>query len=254
MGSGTDLSSCGCGRRQRRCGGRTTSPTTFTEDYQLPMRRSVEDVASNFSSQRATHEQERRFECSPQDTEEIISSSRLIPRPRTGTTSAGGLLMLIATILLITLQCDMVTRRLLVAASSSPATLSASGRLASATPMEEERVARNSPVQHISEIYRANNVLRSAPADEKKEESLFSDSDLERIQDLVLRGLNITRIPRAAEVSKHFDCNRGNNEPVINWKKFKENGNRWKMIALLLRFKGISQIASIEGRNATAVD
>lgn len=218
MGSGTDLSSCGCGRRQRRCGGRTTSPTTVTEDYQLPMRRSVEDVAGNFSSQRATHEQERRLECSPQvaTTGEIISSSRLIPRPRTGTTSAGGLLMLIATILLITLQCDMVTRRLLVAASSSPATVSASGRLASATPMEEERVARNSPVQHISEIYRANNVLRSAPADEKKEESLFSDSDLERIQDLVLRGLNITRIPRAAEVSKHFDWNRGNNESVIN--------------------------------------
>lgn len=70
------------------------------------------------------------------------------------------------------------------------------------TIIEAEQPPRSE--NDLSEIYKENRKVHSVAADEQAAEDgiKFSESEMERIQDLVLRGLNISRIPRASEVSQ----------------------------------------------------
>lgn len=106
---------------------------------------------------------------------------------------------LIASLVLIILHCDLV-RAVQYAVVEA------------VTGGEEvgQQQVPESPVEHISDVYRERGSSNNPG------ELQMDEDEMQRIQDLVLRGLNITRIPRASEVSDHLGEVRVTTPGVLN--------------------------------------
>lgn len=104
---------------------------------------------------------------------------------------------LFATILLVILNCDMVWSQYTVVQVSEDVLRS------SRSESSGSSASTRSDVEHISEIYNNNKINNNKEQQrtEKANAMGLSESEERRVQDLVLRGLNITRIPRSSEVS-----------------------------------------------------
>lgn len=86
--------------------------------------------------------------------------------------------------------------------------------LRSSSSSSSNSLSTRSNVEHISEIYNNNKNNKKEKNNINNDEELrtdnsnaamgLSESEVRRIQDLVLRGLNITRIPSSSEVSYYY--------------------------------------------------
>lgn len=106
---------------------------------------------------------------------------------------------LIASLVLIILHCDLV-RAVQYAVVEA---------VSGGEEVGQQKIPE-SPVEHIRDVYRERG------SSSNQGELQMDEDEMQRIQDLVLRGLNITRIPRASEVSDQLGEVRVTTPGVLN--------------------------------------
>lgn len=193
MGSGTNIS---CGRRRLWC--------SSSEDGEALVEQQQSTNSSSSSSSSSNQMDCPNYPSMMLPLEESEKSvQRCSRRQQTPTFSRE---WLFATILLIILNCDMVWSQYAVVQASEDV-------LRSSSSSSSNSLSTRSDVEHISEIYNNKNNMKEKNNINNDEELRtdnsnaamgLSESEVRRIQDLVLRGLNITRIPSSSEVSANY--------------------------------------------------